>query len=333
MKKAYITGITGQDGSYLAELLLAKGYEVHGLVRRANPAGLANIQAVMADRAFTGRFFLHDGDMSDSTTLARHMREIQPDEVYNFGAQSHVRSSFDMPEYTADVVGLGCVRLLEALRETATHCKFYQASTSEMFGNSPPPQSETTPLRPVSPYAAAKVFAHHMTGQYRTGYGIFAVSGILFNHESARRGDQFVTRKITKAVAQIAAKKLEVLQLGNLDAKRDWGYAPEYVDCVWQMMQQSKPDDYVVATGESHSVKEFLTTAFDLVGLDWQKYVKIDPTHFRQNEVPDICGDSSKAKKILGWTPRVKFRELIGMMLAADLQREGLNPKDHLKRR
>lgn len=321
MKKALITGITGQDGSYLAELLLAKGYEVHGIVRRASTFNTARIDHLYQDPHINGvRMFLHYGDISDSTNLIRLLYRLQPDEVYHLAAQSHVRVSFDIPEYTGDVTGLGTLRILEALRETGVKSRFYQASSSEMFGKvQETPQTEKTPFYPVSPYGASKVFAYWATVNFRESYNLFAVNGILFNHESPRRGETFVTRKITRAVARIAAGLQDKLYLGNLDAKRDWGYAKEYVEAMWLMLQQERPDDYVIATGETHSVREFLEVAFAHVGLDYQKYVEIDPKYFRPSEVDLLVGDAGKARRQLGWEPKTKFDELVRIMVDADV--------------
>jgi GDPmannose 4,6-dehydratase len=320
-KKAFITGITGQDGSYLAESLLAKGYEVHGLIRRASTFNTSRIDHLYVDPHQPGaRLFLHYGDLADGVQLATLLYDICPDEIYHLGAQSHVRVSFDIPEYTGDVVGLGTTRLLEILRRNRIPAKFYQASSSEMFGNAPSPQNETTPFRPRSPYAAAKVYAHWMTVNYREGYHLFACNGILFNHESPRRGQTFVTRKITRSIANIVAGKQQCLYMGNLDAKRDWGYAPEYVEAMWLMLQQETPADYVVGTGESHSVKEFLEEAFGYAGLDWQKYVKIDPRYLRPTELDLLLCDTRKAKHQLGWEPKVKFKELVRIMVDADME-------------
>jgi GDPmannose 4,6-dehydratase len=320
MKKALITGITGQDGSYLAELLLSKGYEVHGIIRRASSFNTGRIDHLYRDPHVNGvRLFLHHGDMSDSTNLIKLLYRIQPDEVYNLAAQSHVRVSFDIPEYTGDVTALSAVRLLEAIRETGIKSKFYQASSSEMFGKvMETPQRETTPFYPRSPYAVAKVYAHWSTVNYRESYGVFACNGILFNHESPRRGETFVTKKITRAAVQIKAGKQDKLFLGNLDAKRDWGYAKEYVEAMWLMLQQEQPDDYVIATGETHSVKEFLQESFSCVGLNWQDYVEIDPKYFRPAEVDLLIGDARKAKQVLGWEPRTTFKDLVRLMVAAD---------------
>ena len=321
MKKALITGITGQDGSYLAEFLLAKGYEVHGIIRRASTFNTGRIDHLYKDPHINGvRLFLHYGDIADSTNLIKLLYRIQPDEVYHLAAQSHVRVSFDIPEYTADVTALSTTRILEAIRETGIKSKFYQASSSEMFGKvNEVPQRETTPFHPRSPYAVAKVYAHWATVNYRESYGLFACSGILFNHESPRRGETFVTRKITRAVARIKAGQQDKLYLGNLDAKRDWGYAREYVEAMWLMLQQEQPDDYVIATGETHSVKEFLTEAFSQVKLDWHDCVELDPKYLRPAEVDLLVGDASKARTALGWEPKVTFRELVRLMVDADL--------------
>ena len=321
MKKALITGITGQDGSYLAELLLAKGYEVHGIIRRASTFNTGRIDHLYKDPHVNGvHLFLHYGDIADSTNLIKLLYRIQPEEIYHLAAQSHVRVSFDIPEYTGDVTGLSTVRILEAIRETGLKSRFYQASSSEMFGKvSEVPQRETTPFHPRSPYAAAKVYAYWATVNYRESYDMFACNGILFNHESPRRGETFVTRKITRAVAHIKAGLQDKLFLGNLDAKRDWGYAKEYVEAMWLMLQQEKPDDYVIATGETHSVEEFLEEAFSCVDLDWRQYVKIDPKYLRPAEVDLLIGDASKAKAALGWQPTVTFKELVRLMVDADM--------------
>lgn len=320
-KKALITGITGQDGSYLTELLLSKNYEVHGIIRRSSSFNTGRINHIYQDPHIMGnRLFLHYGDLSDGSNVNQLIKTIKPDEIYHLGAQSHVRVSFDMPEYTGNVTGLGTLRLLDAIRESGIPTKFYQASSSEMFGLAPPPQNEQTPFHPRSPYAIAKVYAYWATVNYREAYGIFACNGILFNHESPRRGETFVTRKITRALADIIAGKQDKLYLGNLDAKRDWGYAPEYVEAMWLMLQQTKPDDFVIATGENHSVREFLDEAFGLVGLDWQDFVEIDPRYFRPSEVDNLLGDASKARKILGWQPKITFKALARIMLEADLQ-------------
>lgn len=320
-KKALITGITGQDGSYLAELLLAKGYEVHGLVRRSSTFNTRRIDHLYVDPHEPGaRFFLHYGDLCDSGQLSHLIYNIQPEEIYHLAAQSHVRVSFDMPEFTGDVTGLGVTRLLEAVRRSGIQTRFYQASSSELFGSTPPPQNEETPMRPQSPYAAAKLYAYWMVRNYREAYGLYAVNGILFNHESPRRGETFVTRKITRAVARIKLGLQEKLYLGNLEARRDWGYAPDYVEAMWRMLQQEVPDDYVLATGESHSVREFLEAAFAHMELDWRQYVEIDPRYFRPTEVDALLGDASKARQILGWEPKVSFAELVRIMVDADLQ-------------
>jgi len=327
MKKALITGITGQDGSYLAELLLEKGYEVHGIIRRASTFCTSRIDHIYVDPHEAGvRMFLHYGDLSDSTQLTNLIYSVRPDEIYHLGAQSHVRVSFDTAEYTGNIVALGTTRILEAIRQSRIKAKFYQASSSEMFGASQPPQNEQTPFRPRSPYAVAKVYAYWMAENYREGYSLFAANGILFNHESPRRGETFVTRKITRAIAYILAKKQKNLYLGNLEAKRDWGYAPEYVKAMWLMLQQKKPSDYVIGTGETHSVKEFLIEAFDYAGLDWQEYVKIDPRYFRPLEVGMLIADASKARKELGWEPKVTFKDLVKIMVDADLRAIGLKP-------
>lgn len=327
MKKAFITGITGQDGSYLAELLLEKGYEVHGLIRRSSSFNTDRIDHIYRDRHETGtRIFLHYGDLSDSSNLNRLLRTIKPEEIYHLGAQSHVRVSFDIPEYTGDVTGLGTVRILDAILESGINSKFYQASSSEMYGLvQAVPQSETTPFYPRSPYACAKVYAYWLTVNYREAYGIHASNGILFNHESPRRGETFVTRKITRALAQIVAGKQKELFLGNLDAKRDWGYAKDYVEAMWLMLQQDKGDDYVVATGETHTVKEFLEEAFGLLDLKYEKFVKHDPKYLRPTEVDLLIGDASKATKKLGWKPKVSFKELVKIMVCADLKSEGVS--------
>lgn len=321
MTTALITGITGQDGSYLAELLLAKGYQVHGIIRRASTFNTGRIDHLYKDPHINGvKLFLHYGDIADSTNLRKLLYRIQPDEVYHLAAQSHVRVSFDIPEYTADVTGLSTIRILEAIREIGIKSKFYQASSSEMFGKANEvPQRETTPFHPRSPYGVAKVYSHWATVNYRESYDLFACCGILFNHESPRRGETFVTRKITRAVARIKAGQQTKLYLGNLDARRDWGYAKEYVEAMWLMLQQDKPDDYVIATGETHSVQDFLAEAFSRVGLDWHDYVEIDPKYLRPAEVDLLIGDASKAKRELGWEPRVTFKELVRLMVDADV--------------
>jgi GDPmannose 4,6-dehydratase len=328
MKKALITGITGQDGSYLADLLLEKDYEVHGIIRRASSFNTGRIDHLYNDPTVYGvRLFLHYGDIADSTNLVKLLYRIQPDEIYNLAAQSHVRVSFDIPEYTGDVTGLGTVRILEAIRETGLKAKFYQASSSEMFGKVvESPQTETTPFYPRSPYAAAKVYAHWTTVNYRESYGLFACSGILFNHESPRRGETFVTRKITRAVARIKAGRQQKLYLGNLDAKRDWGYAKEYVEAMWLMLQQAEPDDYVVATGQTNSVSEFLEEAFSHVGLDWREHVELDPKYLRPAEVDYLIGDATKARRAFGWQPKVTFKELVQIMVDADIEQLNRNP-------
>jgi GDPmannose 4,6-dehydratase len=322
MKKALITGITGQDGSYLAELLLNKGYEVHGLKRRSSSFNTSRIDEVLPDwHERDARLFLYFADLGDSSSLIKLVSQLEPDEIYHLGAQSHVRTSFDIPEYTADITAVGTIRLLEAIRAAGIKTKFYQASSSEMFGRaSEVPQRETTPFRPCSPYACAKLYAHWTTVNYRESYGLFACSGILFNHESPRRGETFVSRKITRAIARIRCGLQDKLYLGNLDAKRDWGYAPEYVEAMWCMMQLDEPDDFVVATGETHTVREFVECAFGYAGLDWEKYVEIDSRYFRPTEVDILLGDSSKAGRVLGWKPKVKFHQLVPLMVDADTQ-------------
>lgn len=326
-KKALITGITGQDGSYLAELLLGKGYEVHGIIRRASTFNTGRLDAIYSDpHSSRSRLVLHYGDLSDASALARLIGNIQPDEVYNLAAQSHVRVSFDSPEYTTDITATGVVRLLEAIRETGIRPRFYQASSSEMFGKvQEVPQTERTPLHPRSPYGCAKVYAYWITVNYRESYGLHASNGILFNHESPRRGETFVTRKITRAVAHILAGLQDKLYLGNLDARRDWGYAKEFVEAMWLMLQQEQPDDYVVATGETHSIREFLDVAFGHVGLDWTRHVEIDPRYYRPAEVDLLIGDASKARRQLGWEAQTRFVDLIKLMVDSDVQRL----KDH----
>jgi GDPmannose 4,6-dehydratase len=321
VKKALVTGITGQDGSYLAELLLAKGYEVHGIIRRASTFNTGRIDHLYQDPHISGvRLFLHYGDIADSTNLIKLLYRIQPDEIYHLAAQSHVRVSFDIPEYTGDVTGLGTVRILEAIRETGLKARFYQASSSEMYGQATEvPQRETTPFYPRSPYGAAKVYAYWVTVNYRESYGLFACNGILFNHESPRRGETFVTRKVSRAVARIHVGLDKELYLGNLDAKRDWGYAKEYVEAIWLMLQQERPDDYVIATGEAHSVRELVEEAFSYVGLDWRKYVKKDPKYYRPSEVDLLIGDPSKAKRVLEWEASIRFRDLVRLMVDADI--------------
>jgi GDPmannose 4,6-dehydratase len=323
-KRALITGITGQDGSYLAELLLAKGYEVHGLIRRASTFNTARIDHLYRDpHDPEARLFLHYGDLADGSRLVTLLAQIEPDEIYHLAAQSHVRVSFDEPEHTGDTTGLGTTRLLEAVRIAKLPVRFYQASSSEMFGATPPPQSETTMFHPRSPYGAAKVYGYWMTRNYRDAYGLFAVNGILFNHESPRRGETFVTRKITMAVARIAAGLQDELHLGNLDARRDWGYAPEYVEGMWRMLQADEPDDYVLATGTSYSVGDFVRFAFEHAGLDWERHVRFDPRYLRPTEVDDLIGDPTKATAQLGWTASTHTPELARLMLDADREALG----------
>jgi GDPmannose 4,6-dehydratase len=319
MKKALITGVTGQDGSYLAEFLLRKGYEVHGIKRRSSSFNTERVDNIYVDLHEHGsRFFLHFADLSDSSSLSRLLYDIRPDEVYNLAAQSHVRVSFDIPEYTSDITATGALRLLESIRQTGVKTRFYQASSSEMFGSTPPPQSETSVFYPRSPYACAKLFAHSITVNYRESYGMFAVSGILFNHESPRRGETFVTRKITRAAAHIKAGLQKKLYLGNLDACRDWGYAPEYVEAMWLMLQQESPRDYVIGTGEMHSVREFVDLAFARAGLDWEQHVDIDPRYYRPAEVDSLQADPSRAYRELGWRCRTTCKELVRLMVDAD---------------
>ena len=322
MKKALITGITGQDGSYLADLLLSKDYEVHGIIRRASTFNTARIDHLYQDPHVNGvRLFLHYGDLADSVNLVKLIYELKPDEIYHLGAQSHVRVSFDIPEYTSDVTGVGTIRILEAMRESGVKSRFYQASSSEMFGKvQAVPQPETTPFWPSSPYGCAKVFAYWATVNYRESYGMHASNGILFNHESPRRGETFVTRKITRAVAAIKLGKQKSLYLGNLDAQRDWGYAPEYVEGMWRIVQQDAADDYVLATNETHTVREFVEQAFGHVGLDWQEFVKYDARYERPAEVDLLVGDPAKAKKQIGWEPKTKFRDLVHIMVDADFE-------------
>jgi GDPmannose 4,6-dehydratase len=321
MKTALITGITGQDGSYLAEFLLDKGYAVHGLIRRSSTFNTDRIEHLYKDlHDPSTRLYLHFGDLSVSGQLTDLLHTIRPDEIYHLGAQSHVRVSFDMPEYTGDVTGLGTLRLLEAIRKTGITTRFYQASSSEMFGASPPPQSEDTPFQPQSPYAAAKVYAYYVVKNYRDAYGLFVCNGILFNHESPRRGETFVTRKITRAATRIKLGLQQKLFLGNLDAKRDWGFAGDYVEAMWLMLQHDKPDDYVIALGETHSVREFLEKVFQKLSLDYQKYVEIDARYFRPTDVNILLGDSTKARNVLGWKPKVGFDELVDMMVDADME-------------
>jgi GDPmannose 4,6-dehydratase len=320
MKRALITGVTGQDGSYLAELLLQKGYEVHGIVRRSSSFNTGRIDDIYQDpHAKEYRFKLLYGDLNDASSLNHILRTVRPDEIYNLGAQSHVRVSFDVPEYTGEVTGIATVRLLEAIRESGIRPRFYQASSSELFGSAPAPQSEQTPFHPRSPYGVAKLYAYWITVNYREAYGMFACNGILFNHESPRRGETFVSRKITRAAARIKLGMQDKLYLGNLDAKRDWGFAGDYVEAMWRMLQLERADDFVIATGETHTVREFLDHAFGRVGLSWEKHVEIDPRYFRPAEVDELCGDMGKAKRLLGWEPTVKFAELVNMMVDADL--------------
>ncbi len=328
MKKALITGITGQDGSYLAELLLSKGYEVHGLIRRASTFNTGRIEHIYRDPHGNGEkvsLYLHYGDLANTGNLVDLVYSIRPDEVYHLAAQSHVRVSFDLPEYTGDVTGLGTMRVLEAIRKSGLPTRFYQASSSEMFGAAKPPQNEDTPFQPQSPYAAAKVYAYWVTRNYREGYKLFASNGILFNHESPRRGETFVTRKITRAVAAILAGRQRKLYLGNLDARRDWGYAPDYVAAMWKMLQHDEAGDFVIGTGESHSVHDFLDEAFGYVNLDWQEYVEIDPRYFRPTEVDYLMADPSKAQRTFDWEPRVFFKDLVRIMVDADLELLGLD--------
>ena len=323
MNKALITGITGQDGSYLAELLLSKGYEVHGLIRRASTFNTGRIDHLYQDpHNPKTRLFLHYGDLTDGSQLTNLIYNIRPEEIYHLGAMSHVMVSFEMPEYTGDVTGLGTIRLLEGVRRSGVRARFYQASSSEMYGASPPSQSEVTPFAPRSPYAAAKVYSYWLVKNYREAYDLFASNGILFNHESPRRGETFVSRKITRAVARIKLGIQDKLYLGNLEAKRDWGYAPEYVEAMWRMLQQDESDDYVIATGTSHSVRDFLDESFGLLDLDWKQYVEIDKRYLRPTEVDDLVGDAKKAKQRLGWEPKVQFKELVKIMVESDLKTE-----------
>jgi len=321
MKTALITGITGQDGSYLAEFLLNRGYMVHGLLRRSSTFNTQRLDGIYRDPHEAGvRLRLHHGDLGDSGSLINLIRDIQPDEIYHLGAQSHVKVSFETPEYTSNTTGLGTVRILEAIQASGIHTRFYQASSSEMFGSAPPPQSETTPFHPRSPYGVAKVFGYWMTVNYREAHGLFATNGILFNHESPRRGETFVSRKITRAVARIRAGMQDKLYLGNLDARRDWGYAPEYVEAMWMMLQHDEPQDFVIATGEEHTVREFVERAFDRIGLDWERYVVIDPRYYRPSEVDALCGDASKASRVLDWSPKTRFPDLVNLMVEGDIQ-------------
>ncbi len=328
-KRALITGITGQDGSYLAELLLAKGYEVHGVIRRSSSFNTERIDHLYHDPHETGvPLTLHYGDMSDASRMATLLHDLRPDEIYNLAAQSHVQVSFEMPELTADTVAMGALRLLDVVRSVAPQARYYQAGSSEMYGAArETPQRETTPFNPQSPYAVAKTFAHYLTAQYRDAYGLFACNGILFNHESPRRGATFVTRKITRGVAAIVAGRSNALYLGNLDARRDWGYAPEYVEAMWRMLQHDRPGDYVIATGETHSVGDFVALAFELVGLAWQDFVRRDERYLRPAEVDVLLGDASRARAELGWEPTVRFQELVRIMLAHDLREAGVDPQ------
>jgi GDPmannose 4,6-dehydratase len=327
MKKALITGITGQDGSYLAEFLLSKGYEVHGIVRKASTFNTPRINHLYVDpHEGDVRFFIHYGDLADTGQLTHLIYNLRPEEIYHLGAQSHVRTSFDIPEYTGDITGLGTLRTLEAIRRAGIKTRFYQASSSELFGSSPPPQNEKTPFCPRSPYAAAKVFAYWSTVNYREGYNLFACNGILFNHESPRRGETFVTRKITRGIANILAGNEKKLYLGNLNSKRDWGFAPEYVECQWRILQQDKPDDYVIGTGESHTVEEFVKEAFAYVNLEWREYIEIDPRYFRPTEVDHLRADFRKAKRELDWSPSITFHDLVKIMVDADLRAAKLDP-------
>ncbi len=320
MKKAIITGSTGQDGSYLIEFLLAKGYEIHALKRRSSSFNTDRLDHLYKDfHDSDTRFFLHYADLTDGSSLMKLLYDVRPEEVYNLAAQSHVKVSFEIPEYTADVVATGTLRLLEAIRLTGLKCRFYQASSSEMFGSTPPPQSETTAFHPRSPYACAKVFGHAITVNYRESYGLHSSSGILFNHESPRRGETFVTRKITRAIAHIKLGLQNKLYIGNMDARRDWGYAPDYVRAMWAILQQDAPDDYVIGTGEAHSVREFLDLAFAHANLDWHEFVEVDPRYFRPAEVDHLLADASKARRVLGWEPSVTFKDLVRIMVDADL--------------
>jgi GDPmannose 4,6-dehydratase len=321
MKKALITGVTGQDGSYLSELLLSKGYEVHGLIRRSSSFNTQRLDDIYRDPHESGvRFLMHYGDLSDSGSLINLIRNLEPDEIYHLGAQSHVKVSFDIPEYTADTTAMGAIRILEAIRASGVQTRFYQASSSEMFGAAPPPQSETTSFYPRSPYGVSKVFAYWATVNYREAYGMYACNGILFNHESVRRGETFVTRKITRAVARIKAGLQDKLYLGNLEARRDWGFAPEYVEAMWRMLQRDEPEDFVIATGEAHSVEEFVELAFARADLDWRSHVEEDPRYLRPAEVDDLRGDASKAEKLLGWSSSTDFDQLVALMVDGDVQ-------------
>lgn len=327
MKKALITGITGQDGSYLAEFLLSKGYEVHGIIRRASTFNTSRIDHIYVDpHDPNARLFLHYGDLSDSEQISNIIYNVKPDEVYHLGAQSHVRVSFDIPEYTGNITALGTTRILEAIKNSGNSIKFYQASSSEMFGNSPPPQNEKTSFRPRSPYAVAKLYAYWMTVNYREGYDLFACNGVLFNHESPRRGETFLTRKVTRAIASILACKQKILYLGNLDAERDWGYAPEYVAIMWKMLQLDQPQDFVVGTGEAHSVREFVEQALSYVDLRFERCVKIDPRYFRPTEAEQLVADPRKAEKVVDWKPSIRFEDLVKVMVDADMRKVGLGP-------
>lgn len=326
-KIAFITGITGQDGSYLAELLLSKGYCVHGIIRRSSTFNTSRIDHIFADPHMPdASLYLHYGDLSDCEALSNIIYNIKPDEIYHLGAQSHVRVSFDTPEYTGNITGLGTTRILENIRKSGGEIKYYQASSSEMFGATPPPQSENTPFWPRSPYACAKAYAYYMTRNYRDGYNIFACNGILFNHESPRRGETFVTRKITRGIARIMAGKEKCIYLGNLDARRDWGYSPEYVEAMWAMLQQEKPEDYVIGTGESHSVRDFLNEVFSYVDLECEAHIKIDPRYFRPTEVESLIADAKKARENLKWKPQITFSDLVRIMVDADMRAIGLEP-------
>ena len=325
MKKALVTGVTGQDGSYLAEFLISKGYEVHGIIRRASTFNTGRIDHIYVDpHSKKARLFLHYGDISDAEQINNIIFNIKPDEVYHLAAQSHVRVSFDVPEYTGNITALGSTRILEAIRRSGKKIKFYQASSSEMFGSAFPPQSETTQFQPQSPYACAKLYSYWLTRNYRDGYSIFACNGILFNHESPRRGETFVSRKVTRAVANIVAGKQDKLYLGNLAAKRDWGFAPEYAEMMWKILQENKPDDYVIGTGKSNSVEDLVKEAFDYAGLKWKKYVEIDPRYFRPTEVNNLIADTKKVKKVFNWQPKVTFQDLVKIMVDADMRACGL---------
>jgi GDPmannose 4,6-dehydratase len=329
VKKALVTGCTGQDGSYLAEFLLSKGYEVHGIIRRSSSINTSRLDHLIFEShdGKKAKLILYHGDMIDSSNLNRILEQAQPDEIYNLAAQSHVKVSFELPEYSAEVDGVGVLRILDAIKETGLKVKFYQASTSELFGKATEiPQKETTPFYPRSPYAVAKLFAFWIVKNYREAYDLFACNGVLFNHESPRRGETFVTRKVTRGIAHILAKKQNYLYMGNLEAKRDWGYAPEYAELMWQMLQAERPDDFVIGTGESHSVKEFIEEAFSYVGLNWQEYVRVDEKYFRPTETDYLIADSTKASKLFGWSPKIKFHDLIKIMVDADMRTIGLKP-------